>query len=573
MSERAQPPGASQTARAVAAHRLGCERIETQYGDPEADRRLSEDVVAGLAIDHTSGLSRYLRGRTRVFDRVVTRAIERGNRQIVVLGAGYDLRSLRYGAEGVRFFEVDHPVTQADKLARMARLKIDHGTVKFVAADFNSDAVDELLLSAGFALEEPTLFYCEGVTAYLPVKTAARLFAAVRSLAMGGTRLAVSGRVPGASPERRAALAEHAAAVGEPFLFGDADLGEVLESERWELVTVPDAAARVGLLTARPFWRAGTPATRSILGRYFEETFYNDPVDRLATHVAAENGVQIDGAKQITGGAFSIRLADGRVWIARVLPRGADIVAAKRAATAMQYAARNEIPAERPAGEHPCTLFGERPVLLSAAVEGSALSESVGSAHLLGDLLGRMHACADPPPAVGGAWHYLATSGGPEAEVDRIRELAAVRGGLPSMVSEELDGAAETIAVISRLPVAFSHADLVRANVLVRDEGFTIIDWLGAGMMPRVWALGYLLSTIGGPKSIAATLAAYRTQIEPTAAEWEQLPAAIGARAAILELWALVCGRSPRDAVTVRDERWRRVDEIVKSALAARWGN
>jgi len=33
----------------------------------------------------------------------------------VILGAGYDDRALRFRSPGVRFFELDHPDTQADK--------------------------------------------------------------------------------------------------------------------------------------------------------------------------------------------------------------------------------------------------------------------------------------------------------------------------------------------------------------------------------------------------------------------------------------------------------------------------
>ena len=38
-------------------------------------------------------------------------------RQVVVLGAGYDTRSLRYRAEGVNFIEVDLPDISATKQA------------------------------------------------------------------------------------------------------------------------------------------------------------------------------------------------------------------------------------------------------------------------------------------------------------------------------------------------------------------------------------------------------------------------------------------------------------------------
>jgi hypothetical protein len=45
-------------------------------------------------------------------------ALEAGIDQVVVVGAGYDGRALRYSRPGVRWFEVDHPDTQADKRER-----------------------------------------------------------------------------------------------------------------------------------------------------------------------------------------------------------------------------------------------------------------------------------------------------------------------------------------------------------------------------------------------------------------------------------------------------------------------
>jgi len=60
----------------------------------------------------------YIRARTAFFDRVVVSAIDRGVAQVVIGGAGYDGRAFRYAKPGVRWFEVDHPATQADKRAR-----------------------------------------------------------------------------------------------------------------------------------------------------------------------------------------------------------------------------------------------------------------------------------------------------------------------------------------------------------------------------------------------------------------------------------------------------------------------
>jgi methyltransferase (TIGR00027 family) len=124
----------SHTARSVAAHRLDYERIAAPYGDPAAEEALTRDVAAGMT-PRLGRMHDYLRARTAFFDRVVVRSLDHGIRQVVVGGAGYDGRALRYGKHGVRWFEVDHPATQADKRERLDRLGLASGHVSFVAAD------------------------------------------------------------------------------------------------------------------------------------------------------------------------------------------------------------------------------------------------------------------------------------------------------------------------------------------------------------------------------------------------------------------------------------------------------
>jgi O-methyltransferase involved in polyketide biosynthesis len=115
----------SQTARGVAAHRLGYVRLEAPYGDPAADEALTRDVADGLVRGPDSPRHEYLRARTAFFDRVVVTSLDRRVGQVVVGAAGYDGRAFRYAKPGVRWFEVDHPATQAHKLARIASLGLD----------------------------------------------------------------------------------------------------------------------------------------------------------------------------------------------------------------------------------------------------------------------------------------------------------------------------------------------------------------------------------------------------------------------------------------------------------------
>jgi methyltransferase (TIGR00027 family) len=234
--------GPSATARRVAAHRLGFTRVATDYGDPAADEALAADVVDGLVVP-ASRMHDYLAARTSFFDRSVTGAIDRGVRQVVVGAAGYDGRSLRYAKPGVRWFEVDHPATQRDKLARLKRLGIAAAGVRFAAADFTRDPVAPRLRAAGLDPDEPSLFLLEGVAVYLEPAVLENVLDQFRQVAAPGSQLAISVSVSRPAGRTRARFQAAVAAMGEParstFEAGQAE--DLLARTGWP---VTDAAGR-----------------------------------------------------------------------------------------------------------------------------------------------------------------------------------------------------------------------------------------------------------------------------------------------------------------------------------------
>jgi methyltransferase (TIGR00027 family) len=254
--------GPSLTAQRVAAHRIGFERIPAGYGDPAADDALAAAVANGIEV-RDGRMHDYLGARTAFFDGLVVRAIDRGITQIVIGGAGYDGRALRYAAPGVRWFEVDHPATQRDKLARLRQLGLDAGHVRFVAADFIRDPVGGRLVAAGLDASLPALFLLEGVAVYLEPAVLERLLGEFRDVAAPGSRLAISIPLIGTS---RAGSRFRAvvAGMGEPVLsmFEPDEAADLLARAGWHLAagTGPEdepAAARrerlrsAGLLTAQ----------------------------------------------------------------------------------------------------------------------------------------------------------------------------------------------------------------------------------------------------------------------------------------------------------------------------------
>jgi methyltransferase (TIGR00027 family) len=116
-----------------------------------------------------AGDGRLHRREDGVLGNRLLQACELGCQQVVIVGAGYDGRSLRFRQPGVRFYEVDHPTTQADKLARLGEVAAKAEDVRFVAADIRRDSVVEALTMAGHDRRAVTHFMCEGLTSYVPM--------------------------------------------------------------------------------------------------------------------------------------------------------------------------------------------------------------------------------------------------------------------------------------------------------------------------------------------------------------------------------------------------------------------
>lgn len=223
---RANEP--SRTARGVALARLRLDRPAWPSGDAGADTRLATTLAEGLDREMRERAERraqageflsYFGVRTRFFDAAVVRALEHGVRQIVILGAGYDGRALRYRTPGVRFFEVDHPATQADKRKRLRAIDASLDGIVFVTADFTEHRLGEELDAAGHDASQPSLFMCEGVLRYLPEDAFRELLGVAAARATPDSELAASiSTREGDAPEHEREREQALAASGEPVL-------------------------------------------------------------------------------------------------------------------------------------------------------------------------------------------------------------------------------------------------------------------------------------------------------------------------------------------------------------------
>jgi methyltransferase (TIGR00027 family) len=180
--------GPSRTSQAVALTRASLDRPHSQHGDPKAQQAL----CAGIDWVPPAWLRPGIEARTRLIDEVVVAAIARGVRQVVVCGAGLDDRALRFRTPGVRFFEVDHPVTQADKAMRLRALSAAQDGPALAACDLQVDSAADALAARGHRRDEPSLFLCEGLLVYLDQDAGSRLLAGLAARAGAGSVLAAT---------------------------------------------------------------------------------------------------------------------------------------------------------------------------------------------------------------------------------------------------------------------------------------------------------------------------------------------------------------------------------------------
>lgn len=142
--------------------------------------RLSERIMPG-----SYG---YELARVKHIDAVLRDELARGLAQLLILGAGYDSRALRFAGElrDVPTFEVDHPAMQRRK---RERVEAAYGTpppnLRYVAVDLDQHALLPALERSGYDTGRRTLVILSGVSMYLPEATVAGVLTFVGSHAPG----------------------------------------------------------------------------------------------------------------------------------------------------------------------------------------------------------------------------------------------------------------------------------------------------------------------------------------------------------------------------------------------------
>jgi methyltransferase (TIGR00027 family) len=168
----------SRTAERVALRRAAHQLLDRPlvFEDPLALAMIGREEAARLAAEPEASLPRFLRAfmaaRSRFAEDELGRAVGRGTRQYVILGAGLDTFAYRNPYADLRVFEVDHAATQAWKQRRLVSAGIvPPSSLTFVPVDFETQRFPEALEQAGFRLAEASFFSWLGVTPYLARET------------------------------------------------------------------------------------------------------------------------------------------------------------------------------------------------------------------------------------------------------------------------------------------------------------------------------------------------------------------------------------------------------------------
>jgi methyltransferase (TIGR00027 family) len=258
--------GVGRTALGIAAARSAeSRRPDRLFHDPYADTFLTAGIAADLlprrpstdSVAAWESMGDYIAIRTRFFDDFLLEASTAGCRQLVLLGAGLDMRAFRLRwPEEVLLFELDAPAVHSFKEQVIAGAGWQPSCERVVVgADLREDW-PAVLHGAGFRPGEPVAWLAEGLLRYLGDAGSMQLLAHMTGLSSTGSRLAAeqTGLAMLRSPTMLAALGEldRSAADEQRALWGaghpDADREPWLAGHGWQTrsYAVPELAEQYG---------------------------------------------------------------------------------------------------------------------------------------------------------------------------------------------------------------------------------------------------------------------------------------------------------------------------------------
>jgi methyltransferase (TIGR00027 family) len=213
------------------------------------------------------GIYEYVIARTKYIDAAFRQALLEQFGQILLFGAGFDTRALRFQTEtaATRIFELDVPITQNAKIRQYQKrnLTIPPNTV-FVAIDFDKESLPVKLDEVGFRRDQRSLYVLEGVTMYLQPKSVQETFETIREYAGAQSRVIFDYvRASALRHREESGIVKSTSQVGEKWYFGieREEIGQFLSTYGLKLIDHKDA-------------------------HDLEDAYFKDTEDRIVGHVS-----------------------------------------------------------------------------------------------------------------------------------------------------------------------------------------------------------------------------------------------------------------------------------------------
>lgn len=216
--------------------------------------------------------------RTRFIDDCLEVAVEEGLEQLVVLGAGYDTRALRFERlkGNVAVFELDHPATQKTKLKRYRQnLRTIPDHIVFIPVNFEKEEFDQKLFDHGYSSKMKSFFIWEGMTYYVPASAIDKTLSFISDNAPEGSSVVFDYIPP-------------AVANGTSHLMGAVDLRASLKKLGEEFVFGIDPDSIKKFLIKRGFDLVKNLTAKDCRQLYFKESNRNRRVSDMFVFAQAK---------------------------------------------------------------------------------------------------------------------------------------------------------------------------------------------------------------------------------------------------------------------------------------------
>ena len=184
---------------------------------PTFTQRLRDDA-ASYQTQQRKALRAHVLLRSRFTEDRLAASIERGIRQYVILGAGFDTFVLRQPpwARSLQIFEIDQAATQTRKRALVAAADLTVATnVHFAAVDLEHESLRDGLERYSIDFGQPTFFSWLGVTMYLKHAAIQTVLQCVASFPVGSEVVLTFAPPPGHAPSP---FDQRSADLGEPWI-------------------------------------------------------------------------------------------------------------------------------------------------------------------------------------------------------------------------------------------------------------------------------------------------------------------------------------------------------------------